>query len=199
MKRFVVLSIAIAVIYSPPTLGAEISTWAVSDITQKSYPKIYSQWGAEWVVKLNKMQHQAAKKAAQSPECDAVDMVALSGESVPKQKALFFVDCANGKRFYIADTDLSSGSNVVSKQAMTAEITDQKAVEECSKRVQATMNYPSTFKSSIFNHSVYRAPGGNVVATIDFKGKNGFGAELPMTARCVFDEKGMADPEITNR
>jgi hypothetical protein len=62
------------------------------------------------------------------------------------------------------------------------------------------MTYPSTFRSSIFSQSVYRAPiTGNIVVTVEFKAKHGFGMELPMTARCIFDDPGMNEPEITNR
>jgi hypothetical protein len=179
---------------------AKISEWAVSDIDKKSYPKTYAAWGPEWVKKLNKMQHQAAEKVSGSPNCDRVDLVALSDfRSKPRQKAVFFADCANGERFYISDTDLNDNSAAVSKQAITNKITDASAIDQCREAVRSQMNYPSTFKSSILNNSVYRAPGGNVAVNLEFKVKNGFGAELPMQARCIFDDQGMNAPEITNR
>lgn len=178
----------------------KISPDAVWEMTPDQYPRIYQQWGASWVKKLNKMQHDVAKKVAKSPSCDSVSYVGLSEmRSVPKKLAVFFADCTNEQRFYITDKELAEDISIQSKQEKTARLTDSQAIERCASGIRAMMNYPSTFKSSIFSKSVYRAPTGNVVATIDFKGKNGLGLELPMSARCVFDDTGMSPPEITNK
>jgi hypothetical protein len=188
-------------IFIPKSLeAAPISTWAVSDITKNEYPKIYSQWGSAWVKKLNKMQHQVAEKAALSPECDTVDIVALSEQmSVPKKSPVFFVDCENGKRFYISHSDLESANIVKSKQLKTAKLSDAAAINSCISSVASKIKYPSTFKSSIFSKSAYRAPNGNIAVRIDFEGRGDSGEKVPMKARCVFDNQGMTEPEISNR
>ncbi|MGM0422337.1 MAG: hypothetical protein ACQEQL_04465 [Pseudomonadota bacterium] len=181
--------------------AAKISEWAISPIDAKNYPRIYNAWGAAKVKELNKLQQKAAEKAAKSPECDTVDIVALSEtRSIPKQKAVFFVDCANGKRFYISDADLKESGGVVSQEKKMAAYTDAQAIEACKDNVRSQLNYPSTFNLGAFSTSVYRAPtNGNIVVNFDFEAKNGLGAELPHKARCVIDDQGINPAEISRR
>jgi multidrug efflux pump subunit AcrB len=169
-------------------------------IRHEGWEETYAAWGNEWMKKLNQMKHQVAEKVAASPECDRVNIVGLdSDNSIPKKKAAFFVDCENKKRFYVSNTDLESKTAVESLQAKNARISDSTAMIECRNAARRMVSHPSTFKPSVLDQSVYRAPSGNLVVTAGFKAKNSFGLELSMRARCVFDENGMGTPEISEK
>lgn len=171
----------------------------VRPMTADFYPKTAAEWGSAGLKRLNDLMLKAAEKAAASGDCDAVADANLSDRSIPKKEAVFFVDCANGQRFYISEHQLDSPGTVRSKQAMLARVSEASVMAQCLEALKANLNYPSTFKSSVFSQASYRAPTGNIVVTIDFKAKNSFGAELPMTARCVHDERGLHPLEITSR
>ncbi len=174
---------------------------AVTDMDRKGWSKAYAAWGDEWMARLNKMQHKAAEKASLSRDCDAVELVGLSDMySVPRKKAVFYIDCSNMSRIYVSDEDLKdTASTPVSVKTQNEAIPDAKAKQGCISAIKAQLNHPSTFDSGILSQSVYRAPTGNMVVTVDFKAKNGFGLEKKMTARCVYDASGMNAPEISER
>lgn len=174
---------------------------AIWEMTPEQFPRVYRQWGTNWVQRLNRMLYQVAEKVWDTPGCDTIQTVGLSeSRSVPKRSAVFYADCVNGQRFYVSDKDLAADARPTSNQERMSNLKDSDAVARCIEGVRLRMNYPSTFSSSIFQHSVYRAPvTANAVVTIDFQGKNGLGLELPMTARCIFDSQGHQETQITNR
>jgi len=173
---------------------------AVWEMTPDQFPRVYEQWGADWVDKLNAMQYEAARKVAQAPSCDSISIIGLSeSRSVPKQSAVFFADCANGERFYVSDEDLQNNQAIQSKQEQMSDLTDSKAIEQCENAIMTQLTHPSSFSHTWLGQDVYRPATGNVVATIDFEAKNALGLDIPMSARCVFDDIGMSPPVITNR
>jgi len=177
----------------------KIASHAVIPITQKGYPKLYSAWGAAGIKKINSLMQPAAEKAARSPECDKVDLVEISQQrSTPGGKIVFFVDCANGKRFYIEDSDLKSTGAVQSQSAKTASISDIQATQSCESAIKAQLHNPLTFNRNFGTTSVYRAPTtGNVVVQFTFEAKNNLGAQLPSKARCVLTDRGLEEASVS--
>lgn len=136
---------------------------------------------------------KAAKKTAESSECDKVDMVSLSqNRSIPGKKIVLFVDCANSKRFYIDDSELMASSPIKSQEKKMSAITDSQATNLCELEIKKQLTNPLTFNRKFGTSSVYRAPGtGNIVVEFIFEAKNNFGAQLPNRARCVIDDRGL--------
>lgn len=175
-----------------PKIGPD----AVQPYTQKAYPKFYAQWGQAGMKRVNELLPRAAEKAASSPECDRVELVELSGQrSVPGKSIVFFVDCKNGKRFYLDEVALKSDAAVASKQAATAGLTSGEADRRCEAALKAQLSNPLTYKRTSGNF--YRAPTGNVVVEVVFEAKNDLGAALPSKGRCVFTDRGLEEAVIS--
>ena len=185
----------------PAWADAPIAPGAVSPMTREDYPKTFAKWGAAGVKKINEMAPRAAAFAARSSECDRVEIVELSdARSIPGKSIVFFADCRNGKRFYVSDTDIAAGNEVVSQTAKMANMDDGEAILACEIAVKAQLQYPSSFKQKMLSSSVRRAETtGNVVVTFDFEAMNGLGMTMPQSARCVISDLGMAEATITKR
>lgn len=182
-------------------LAAKISPTAVSAITPAGSPKIRAAWGDAGIVRLNRLQPLAARKAAESNKCDRVEVVGYSSDrSTPKEEAVFFVDCRNENRFYVKQADIESDRPVKSKREIMEALTDVDAINICETGIKVQLHYPLSFDRDILNTNVIRAQngGGNVAVSFTFSAKNGFGAELPQAARCVFDDRGIREASIFN-
>jgi hypothetical protein len=194
-------AVALATSLSSPlaVASSKISPHAVIPITQKSYPKLYAEWGANGIKRINELMPLAAQKVAASPECDRVDLVEISKQrSSPETKIVFFVDCANGKRFYIDQADLQSFQAAQSQTTKGSKLGDQQAIAACEQAVRAQLTNPMTFNRKFGTTSVYRAPTtGNVVVQFTFEAKNNLGAELSHKARCVTTDRGLESADIS--
>lgn len=185
--------------YSTTSLAnPKIADHAIYPITQKGYPRLYSQWGPEGVRKINQLMPLAAEKAASSNSCDKVDIVEISqSRSSPKGNIVFFADCMNGKRFYITDRDLETSTPALSQTQKMAAISNLDATSACEKAIKRKLTYPLSFKKKHLSNSVYRAPStGNIVVTFNFEAKNALGGVLPSPAKCVFTDQGLVEATI---
>lgn len=182
-------------------LQRKIESSAIDPITKSSYPKLYAAWGEDWVKRLNDMQPRVALKVAASSSCDRVEIIGLSDvRSVPRKTAVFFVDCANGKRYYVTDAELATAGPAASKDSKTAAISDSAALESCEAAIKKQLAYPLSFSRHFLNTSIFRAKvgGGNIAVDFMFDAKNQLGAELPMKAHCIIDDQGLQDAIISN-
>lgn len=177
----------------------KISEYAVSPITKKGYPKLYAEWGATRIKEVNALLPLAAEKVASSPECNKVELVELSGQrSSPRGDIVFFVDCANGKRFYVGKAELKNASTLQSQEKKMSSISNQQATDACDKAIKAQLTNPITFNKRLGTSSVYRAPTtGNIAVEFVFEAKNNLGGELPHKARCIFNDKGLQEALIS--
>ncbi len=198
-KSSLLLAAAFTAVAAPAPANPKIAPHAVMPITQKSYPKLYAAWGATGVKHINDLMPKAAQKAAASSECDKVDLVEISqNRSTPGKKIVFFVDCANSKRFYIEDTELSSAGPAQSQAAKMSGISDSQATQSCESAIKVQLTNPLTFNRKFGTTSVYRAPTtANVVVQFTFEAKNNLGALLPRKARCVITDRGIEEASIS--
>lgn len=180
--------------------GAEkkIAPGAVSKYTKKSYPKLYQKWGDKGVARLNNALPLAALKAAKSPECDRVEVVDVSDQrSQPPTQAVFFVDCANGKRFYMTMAELEKNAPAESELSKAARITDASLISSCEREIKPQLARPSTYNRRLTDTSVYRPASGRSVVTYSLTGKNALGETMQLKARCTFAGDKMTSAELT--
>lgn len=172
---------------------------AVNKITRDQYPKTFAQWGAKGVAEINRLAPLAAEKAAASSECNAVEVVDLSSQrSTPPKDIVFFVDCANFKRFYISSKDLADPTPTMSQDMKMSRVKDSDLIKMCMNAIKGKLENPATFDPSVLSANVYRAPAtGNVRVTFPFSAKNNFGAELPFNARCIINDQGLKEALIS--
>lgn len=177
-----------------------ISPDAVLPITKQGYPKLYAKWGDDGIRRINELMPLAAEKAAASPDCDEVIIVDISTQrSIPGKKIVFFVDCENGERFYVSDSDLQEENLVRSQKKKMSALSDGDAITYCVDAVKARLKFPRSFKRKFGSTSVYRGGRtGNVVVSFDFSSMNSFGAEIVRHARCVIDDSWSIEVTISD-
>lgn len=199
MKYLALLLMLVAIPFTAAAANPKISEDAVYPITKKGYPKLYAEWGAAKIKEVNSLMPLAAKKIASSAECNKVDLVELSGQrSSPRGDIVFFVDCANGKRFYVSKAELKSASAPQSQEKKMSNISNQQATDACEKAIKVQLTNPMTFDKKFGTNSVYRAPTtGNIIVDFTFEVKNNLGGVLPHKAHCVFNDKGLQDATIS--
>lgn len=169
--------------------------------TKKAYPKLYRQWGDTGVKKINTLMPKAALAIAKESTCDRVEMVDVSdARSKPGKQIVFFVDCANKKRFFISENEINAGANVAAEQ--DKKFDSAAAVKQCDNAIKAQLNNPGTFSGHITDTLVSKNANGNIVVTRGFTAKNGMGMKIDYQARCVLSpdlQIAQGDLQITQK
>lgn len=152
---------------------------------KKTYPKLYKQWGEKAVKEMNGYLPRIAEHVARENSCDAVESVDISdARSNPKAKQMvFFVDCRNGKRFFVSTDDLNSGRKSTAEQ--DKEIDNSAVISQCDAAIKAQLNHPGTFDPHLLDTATGVNPNGNILVTRGFTAKNGLGMQIDYRAYCV--------------
>lgn len=177
-------------------LPSEISKDAYSNYTYDQYPRIFDTWGKDWVQKISEVEHAAARKIANdNNDCDVVDYVGLSeNKSVVKQKIVVFVDCRNGERYFVSDSDIKDTQKISSQSEKAISLNT--AFKQCQVLVKNSAKYPSSLNFSILNTQGFQAQTtGNVVVTMQFDAQNDLKQMVTQKAKCIFTPDG--ESEIT--
>ena len=164
---------------------------------KKSYPKLYKAWGNDGMEKVNGLIPDIALHVAKSATCDKVESVDVSDErSSPKDKlAVFFVDCTNGKRFFVSEGDLS-GDKAVAEQ--DKHFDKSAAIAKCDDAIKRKLNHPATFNQHVTDTSAARNENGNIMIVRGFSAKNGLGIEVDYRANCIISN-GRVDLHIDQK
>lgn len=155
---------------------------------KKTYPKLYKQWGEKAVKEMNGYLPRIAEHVARENSCDAVESVDISdARSNPKAKQMvFFVDCRNGKRFFVSTDDLNSGRKSTAEQ--DKEINHSVVISQCDAAIKDQLNHPGTFDPHILDTATGVNQNGNVLVTRGFTAKNGLGMQIDYRAYCVITD-----------
>ena len=152
---------------------------------KKAYPKLYKKWGEKSVKEMNGYLPRIAEHVAREDSCDTVESVDISdARSNPKAKQMvFFVDCRNGKRFFVSTDDLNSGRKSTAEQDKKIDNSD--AISQCDAAIKAQLNHPGTFDPHLLDTATGVNQNGNVLVTRGFTAKNGLGMQIDYRAYCV--------------
>lgn len=184
---------------SQPEIVAKDYSHAAYEITEKGYPQTYARWGKKWIDDINRMMPLAVQRVAENPKCDAPSAADLSdNRSTVKQEAVFYVDCVNGERFYISQNELQNVSEVKA-ESDKLEGEPYQYIPACRKAVQSQLQYPSSFKDKPWSTIATKTMSGNIEVIMPFTAKNGFGSELPQTARCLITTQKDIEVTIVDR
>lgn len=155
---------------------------------KKAYPKLYKQWGEKAVKEMNGYLPRVAEHVAREDSCDAVESVDISdARSNPKAKQMvFFVDCRNGKRFFVSTDDLNSGRKSTAEQ--DKKIDSSAVISQCDAAIKAQLNHPGTFDPHLLDTATGVNPNGNILVTRGFTAKNGLGMQIDYRAYCVITD-----------
>ena len=82
----------------------KIDSNAIENYTSESYPQLFKQVGTQGLIEIQKHDRDSAELVSKLPEWDLVEYVGHSNtkSNYPDQIASF-VDCKNGKRFYVVN------------------------------------------------------------------------------------------------
>lgn len=175
---------------------SKIAQYAVVPIQGSGWTKTIQEWGDDWIRRINLAMPRVAEHVAKSPTCDVVETVGISSRSTPRQSAVFYVDCRNNERFYVAEAELG-GAAPTSKNSQTARISDDSAIVACVDQVKEQLTVPLSFERHRLSTKVYRSPYGNIAVDFNFSVKNQLGGSIPQHARCVIDDTGIHPAEIS--
>ena len=190
-------------IIPPPTLeksnaaeshSAPIDPDVFDRYERRDWPKLYSKWGENGIRRIQKLRESAAASVAKNPKCDAVDISDISeSRSTIPDNPVVYVDCRNGERFYIDESDAKHMVN--SEKEKGRRFSTSELIKMCTAGVKSKLNIPDSFSQSIFSVSDYLGDSGNRVIQFDFEAKNRLGLTLPAKARCIMTTRG--DLEIS--
>ena len=177
---------------------SKISSYALSPYTKKSYPKTVKKFGSR-LSEIEAYRRRAAEVALDSGKCDFVDIVELSSDRSSLSNLNFFVDCRNEQRIYLSESQLDSGSPVLTQEERAW--TKAQAMTACEAGIKERALIPSELDiHNIMGTNFYRAPRThNVLLSMDFDAKNAFGVEMKYTAKCSFRPGELGEIEILIR
>lgn len=81
----------------------KIDSNAYGTYTSSSYPKLYAMVGQAGLDAIATHDINASLAVARRDDCDKVVYVGYSDKTIYPSKLVSFVDCANGKRFYVSN------------------------------------------------------------------------------------------------
>lgn len=180
-----------AVMTDPKT---KVSPYVFDANDKKDFPKLASKLGASWS-RLQPTREAAALHVAANPKCDFIEIAEASDNST-KSNIVIFVDCRNGERMYVSESDLKAGS---SNQFQSDKVVDRaSAIKACSDAAKSMTTHPELADMHIWSGSSFNTnkTTGNAHVLLDFDASNAFGVEGKFTARCIFPANG-EPPEIT--
>lgn len=172
----------------------KVSPYVFDADEKKDYPKLAKQLGNSWS-RLQPTREAAALHVAANPKCDYVELADASDRST-KSEIVIFVDCRNGERMYVSESDLKAGS---ADRFQSEKVVDRaSAIEACSNAAKSMTTYPELADMHLWTGSSFNAnkTTGNAQVLLDFDASNAFGVEGKYTARCIFPAGG-EPPEIT--
>lgn len=176
---------------------APIRDDALSTYNKSNNPKLYKQWGADGLKRIEDAQRKAAEIVASSGRCDAVSIVGLAVDrSKPPKAPVNFVECENGLKFYLGLDDLDKAPKAESELAMN----ENTAIEICQSLVKSSAKFPSSVDfSSAGVGSDTNKTSGLVTVVAAFEAKNGVGNLVPQQAFCAFPVIGEPTIKISDR
>ncbi len=189
---------------------AKIGKSAVTEMSRADYGETFNRIGAEAFDRANELAKWPAVTAALSPRCDTVEIAAISDQATPDQLQ-WFVDCTNGERFMINETEAVATrdrfDNVDSDEAsavIPSEVSEQDAkskdfgieteaivVGACDRAVAEALNAKSTFDPAWRYDYQELLTNGRVSVARDFEAENAFGGVVSSRYECLVEVEGM--------
>lgn len=175
----------------------KISSSALLPYTEPSDP-IITKYGSR-LREIETLRRKAAEIAVDSGKCDYVLMSELSDSKSDLKHLYFWVDCKNGQRINLDETQIKKGSTVLTQEEKSW--TKESALAACRDAIKVRALIPSEVDiHNILGTSFYKAPTThNVVLQMNFDAKNALGAEVPYTAICYFAPGEVGTIEIQPR
>ncbi|MEZ5710100.1 MAG: hypothetical protein R3E02_12015 [Blastomonas sp.] len=178
---------------------------AVIEMDRNDYAKTYAKLGEAQFDNANNLMRWAAIAAAESKQCDQVEIVDVSDRAT-RSELQWFVDCKNKERFQIKqaqaeaakgkyDPDATPQQRKAAKQVAVAEpksarwknFNEAIAVTACQSLVRSAMINQGSFDTAWGWDSEKNDDTGIVTIQQDFEAENGFGGTISSRYHCEVD------------
>lgn len=166
-------------------MKSKVPSYVIENYTKDQYPAIFKKFKSK-INDINALRKKAAFLAANSEKCDEVSLSELNADDSKKNNLQFFVDCKNGSRFRMSESDIISQKSVLTEKEKALD--EKEAMEQCMNYIRASATNPDSVDMHAFggiNHFTNETTG-NVVVDIEFDAENDFGAKITSTAHCLF-------------
>lgn len=176
-----------------------VPSWLLEPYTKDQYPKMFAKYGAARIKEIEKLREKAGAMAIASGKCDYVEMMDLSADRSSRNHVIFYIDCRNGERIYLDETQIKGSGLVLTQKEKSWDETT--ALEACKSAIEDRALIPHDLKfHSLFGTSVKKSSISQVVSVrMDFDAKNAFGTSIPYTATCYFEPGKVGNIEINPR
>lgn len=84
-------------------------------------------------------------------------------------------------------------------QPPAAQVSNIKEEQACKEAIRKSLQYPSSFDESFGSTASARNNDGAIAVEFNFEAKNGFGAVLPQTGRCIIKDGQIVLAQTSNR
>lgn len=177
-------------------MRAKIADGVFDPYTKDQFPKLFQKYGPR-MSQLQEAREAAAFAAVLSGKCDRVEVAEVSSKGT-KDNAVFFVDCRNGERLLMSESDLKNKTPLRTQSEKS--VNQSQAHLACQQAIRSRAQYPSSVDFSILGVDIAKGKTtGNLRVALDFEAKNGLGNTLPYRGICTFDPEGNMDVSIAKR
>lgn len=169
--------------------------------TRKNFPKLFAKIGTSGLPeRIQALRIEASFRALESQQCDRVELAEISLMRSNRGDLAVFVDCRNGQRFNMRESDLKDKKSTLLPNSMRR-MSRQQAIELCTHAARGQTLYPALFSTSLWAGAAYGSDQrtGNAWVEVDFTAKNALGMEIPYRARCTFPIDSQAEIAIAPR
>lgn len=176
-------------------------------MTRAEYGTTYSRLGSSQFDNANALMLWAAIAAAESDQCNRVEVVAVSDKAT-REELQWFVDCANKERFQIKQAQAEAAQSKYDpavkpeereaakkvavaepKSARWKDFNMAQAITACSTLVRSAMLNQGSFDAAWSYDSEKNDDTGIVTIQQDFEAQNGFGGTISSRYHCEIDTK----------
>lgn len=168
--------------------ATEVVKDVYSPILQSNHPDFYAAWGENWVNKINVFGPMAAEYFASKNICKKIEMSGIDKkQSKIKDRVVFFVDCANGKRYFVSMNKLEEKDRLWYLKSKLRQIDEKQYMGRCITAIKNHAEHPSLINFEKAKKEIVLTKTNDLGVLIHFTTKNSFGEKQELTGFCDFE------------
>ena len=179
---------------------------------RSDYPDTYQRLGGEAFARANELAKWPAVTVAASKRCDKVGVAYISDRAT-SERLVWFVDCENRERFWIAEVEaVATRDNFdddgvaqidipapAPASAAFDDMSEADVIARCDTAVKSALKSQSSFDPGSRLQFMKHQHNGRVTAIRDFEAQKAFGATLSSRYVCLVDVASMELVEVRIR
>lgn len=165
--------------------------------TKEDHPKIYQQWGDEWLDVINTMLPLATDSVYQQPDCDMVEAIELSDNSVIQETPIVDVYCENGEVFSVSLNDVTQNRRILPNSKRLGRHTDE-FIHACLQPIKPDLMYPDSIIADSINANIeLDETQQRLIIQMPVSVKTGYDTKIIHLVTCQVDSQLNATAELS--